>query len=68
VTYSVIGVIAGEFIIATSGLGRRLKLAYNDFDTATMYGLILLIFIAVAIVNIMLQHWESRVHRRWYRT
>jgi NitT/TauT family transport system permease protein len=67
VAYSVIGVIAGEFIIATAGLGRRLKLAYNDFDTATMYGLILLIFIAVAIVNGVLQGWEARVHRRWYR-
>ena len=26
-----------------------------------MYGLILLIFIAVAIVNIVLQRWEARV-------
>ena len=67
VSYSVIGVIAGEFIIATAGLGRRLTLSYNEFDTATMYGLILLIFIAVAIVNSVLQRWEARVHRRWYR-
>jgi NitT/TauT family transport system permease protein len=67
VAYSVIGVIAGEFIISTAGLGRRLTLSYNGFDTATMYGLILLIFIAVAIVNIVLQRWETRVHRRWYR-
>jgi NitT/TauT family transport system permease protein len=67
VAYSVIGVIAGEFIIATAGLGRRLTLAYNGFDTANMYGLILLIFIAVAIVNIGLQRWEARVYRRWYR-
>jgi NitT/TauT family transport system permease protein len=67
VAYSVIGVIAGEFIISTAGLGRRLTLAYNGFDTATMYGLILLIFIAVAIVNIALQRWEARVYRRWYR-
>lgn len=67
VAYSVIGVIAGEFIISTAGLGRRLTLAYNDFDTATMYGLILLIFIAVAIVNSALQRWETRVYRRWYK-
>jgi hypothetical protein len=33
-----------------------------------MYGLILLIFIAVAIVNILLQRLEARTHRRWYRT
>ena len=67
VAYSVIGVIAGEFIISTAGLGRRLTLSYNGFDTATMYGLMLLIFIAVAIVNTVLQGWETRVHRRWYR-
>ncbi len=67
VAYSVIGVIAGEFIIATAGLGKRLTLAYNDFDTATMYGLILLIFIVVAIINGVLQGWEARINRRWYR-
>jgi len=67
VAYSFIGVIAGEFIISTAGLGRRLTLAYNSFDTATMYGLILLIFIVVAMVNGLLQRWEARVHRRWYR-
>lgn len=66
VAYSVIGVIAGEFIISTAGLGRRLTLSYNEFDTATMYGLILLIFIAVAIVNGVLHGWESRIHRIWY--
>jgi NitT/TauT family transport system permease protein len=66
VAYSVIGVIAGEFILSTAGLGRRLTLAYNEFDTATMYGLILLILIAVAIVNIVLQVWEARIYDRWY--
>jgi NitT/TauT family transport system permease protein len=66
VAYSVIGVIAGEFIISTAGLGRRLTLSYNGFDTANMYGLILLIFIAVAIVNIVLQRWEARIYDRWY--
>lgn len=67
VAYSVIGVIAGEFILATAGLGRRLTLSYNEFDTATMYGLIVLIFAVVAIVNSVLQRWEARLHRRWYR-
>jgi NitT/TauT family transport system permease protein len=66
VAYSVIGVIAGEFIISTAGLGRRLTLAYNDFDTANMYGLILLIFIVVAIVNTLLQREETLIWQRWY--
>ena len=67
VAYSVIGVIAGEFIISTAGLGRRLTLSYNDFDTPTMYGLILLILVVVAVVNTALQLWEKRIYRRWYR-
>jgi NitT/TauT family transport system permease protein len=67
VAYSVIGVIAGEFILATAGLGRRLSLSFNEFDNATMYGLILLIFLIVAIINTALQRWEARIYRRWYR-
>ena len=58
----------GEFIIATAGLGRRLTLSFNEFDNPTMYGLILLIFIVVAIINAWLQRWETRIYRRWYRT
>ena len=68
VAYSVIGVIAGEFILATAGLGRRLSLSFNEFDNATMYGLIVLIFIVVAVINSGLQRWEARIYRRWYRT
>jgi NitT/TauT family transport system permease protein len=67
VAYSVIGVIAGEFILATAGLGRRLSLSYNEFDNPTMYGLILLILVTVAIINGLLQGWEARLYRRWYR-
>jgi NitT/TauT family transport system permease protein len=67
VAYSVIGVIAGEFILATAGLGRRLSLSFNEFDNATMYGLIVLIFIVVAVINSGLQRWEARIYRRWYR-
>jgi NitT/TauT family transport system permease protein len=68
VAYSVIGVIAGEFIIATAGLGRRLTLSYNEFDSPTMYGLILLILLVVAVINGLLQYWEARIYRRWYRS
>ncbi|HWA68389.1 MAG TPA: ABC transporter permease subunit [Rhizomicrobium sp.] len=68
VAYSVIGVIAGEFILATAGLGRQLTLAYNEFDSPKMYGLILLILIVVALLNGLLQAWEARLYRRWYRS
>jgi NitT/TauT family transport system permease protein len=68
VAYAVIGVIAGEFILSTAGLGRRLSLSYNEFDNRTMYGLILLILVVVSLLNGGLQAWEAHLYRRWYRT
>lgn len=67
VAYSVIGVVAGEFILATAGVGKRIAFAYNDFDTRTMYALMLLIICAVMVLNGFLHRWEQRLHRRWGR-
>ncbi|MGQ0523675.1 MAG: ABC transporter permease [Betaproteobacteria bacterium] len=68
VAYSVIGVVAGEFILATAGVGKRISFAYNDFDARTMYALLLLIIAAAMIVNGFLHRWEQRLHRRWGRS
>jgi NitT/TauT family transport system permease protein len=67
VAYSVIGVVAAEFILATAGVGKRIAFAYNDFDTRTMYALMLLIIVAVMVLNGLLHGWEQRLHRRWGR-
>jgi NitT/TauT family transport system permease protein len=65
VAYSVIGIVAGEFILATAGIGKRVSFAYDNFDNRTMYGLLLLLLIAVMIVNGALSAWERRLHRRF---
>lgn len=65
VAYSVIGIVAGEFILATAGIGKRVSFAYDNFDNRTMYGLLLLLLIAVMIVNGVLSVWEKRLHRRF---
>ena len=65
VAYSVIGIVAGEFILATSGIGKRVAFAYDNFDNKTMYGLLLLLLIAVALVNGCLSAWEKQLHRRF---
>jgi NitT/TauT family transport system permease protein len=65
VAYSVIGIVAGEFILATSGIGKRVSFAYDNFDNRTMYGLLLLLLIGVMIVNGALSAWEKRLHRRF---
>lgn len=67
VIYSVIGVIAGEFIVSTAGIGRRIAFAYNDFDNRTMYGMLLLVISLVVMLNAVLQGLEQRLHRRWVR-
>jgi NitT/TauT family transport system permease protein len=67
VIYANIGVLAGEFILAVAGIGRRLAIAYNDLDNATMYGLLLLVLGFVTLVNLGLDRAERRLHRRWGR-
>jgi NitT/TauT family transport system permease protein len=60
VAYSVIGTIAGEFILSTEGIGRRVALAYNDFDNQTMYALLVLILAFVIVVNARSPHASRR--------
>lgn len=67
VTYSIIGTLAGEFILSVAGLGRRLAIAYNDLDNPTMYGLLLLVLATVVVLNAIVFHCERRVYRRWQR-
>jgi NitT/TauT family transport system permease protein len=68
VAYSVIGVIAGEFILSTEGVGRRVALAYNNFDNQTMYALLVLILGFAFVVYAVLGSLEQALHRRWYRS
>ena len=65
VAYTVIAIVAGEFILATAGMGKRISFGYNDFDNRTMYGMLLLLLILVMMVNGALSAWERRLHRRF---
>lgn len=63
--YSFIGVLAGEFILSSAGLGYAISYAYDGFDNQTMYGLLLFVLALVAIMNTGLHVWERRLmHRR----
>jgi NitT/TauT family transport system permease protein len=62
VAYSVIG------ILSTEGIGRRVALAYNNFDNQTMYALLVLILGFAIAVNAVLGSFEQALHRRWYRS
>ncbi len=64
VAYSFIGVIAGEFVQAGSGIGHAIAFAYNSFDNPTMYGLMILLFGTVGTINLILWTWEQRLYAR----
>lgn len=66
-SYALIGVIAGEFILSGSGLGYAISYAYQSFDNRTMYGLMLFVLLVAISANGLLYHWEGRLLRRRVR-
>jgi NitT/TauT family transport system permease protein len=64
VVYAFIGVIAGEFVLSGAGIGHEIAFAYNNFDNATMYGLMLLLITLVGGLNTALFAWERRLYLR----
>ncbi len=63
-SYALIGVIAGEFILSGSGLGYAISFAYQSFETSTMYGLMLFVLLVAITANGLLYMWEGRLARR----
>jgi len=64
VAYAFIGVIGAEFIMSNTGIGYEISFAYNDFDNAIMYPLIVLILVLSIVVNAVLSWWEAALMRR----
>lgn len=67
IAYCFIGVIAAEFIMASSGLGYAIAYAFNNFDNGTMYALMFFIIVLVTIINGLFYTYERRLMRRWGR-
>ncbi len=63
-SYALIGVIAGEFILSGSGLGYAISFAYQSFQTQEMYGLMLFVLLVAVVANAVLYTWEGRLARR----
>lgn len=61
--YAFIAVIAGEFILSGDGFGYQIAFAYNNFDNAKMYGLMLLLLLFVGTLNTLLYFWEQRLYK-----
>jgi len=63
-SYALIGVIAGEFILSGTGLGYAISFAYQSFDNRAMYGLMLFVLLVAVTANGILYVWEGRLARR----
>jgi len=63
-SYALIGVIAGEFILSGSGLGYAISFAYQSFDNRAMYGTMLFVLLVAVTANGILYVWEGRLARR----
>jgi len=65
-SYALIGVIAGEFILSGTGLGYDISFAYQSFDNRAMYGTMLFVLLVAVIANGFLYVWEGRL--AWRRS
>ncbi len=63
-SYTVIGVVASEFIQAESGVGWFVGFSYNNFAIQNMYAAILLILAFAVVVNSLLLRLERRFYGR----
>jgi NitT/TauT family transport system permease protein len=64
IMFSIIGVVASEFLMAREGLGFELSYAYNNFDNARMYPIIVLVILFSVLVNSLLFRWEAHLLRQ----
>jgi NitT/TauT family transport system permease protein len=67
IAYAIIGVVAAEFILSTSGIGKRIAFAFNDLDNPTMYGLLMVLLVSVGLINAAIAFGEQRLFARWRR-
>lgn len=64
IVYSFIAVIGGEFLLSGAGLGYQIAFAYNNFDNATMYGLMFLLLTFIGAINLVLHAVEHSLYQR----
>jgi NitT/TauT family transport system permease protein len=59
-SYTIIAILAGEFILAPQGLGHVVAQAYQGFDTAGLYGGIVIVAVFSIAANLLLSAGLSR--------
>lgn len=64
--YSMIGAIVGEIVASNRGLGYLVKLASSQFDTAGVFASLVVLMVAAAALNMVLNLADRRL-TRWKR-
>jgi len=59
--YTLIGTIAGEFILSSIGIGHDIAFSYDNFMTARMYGLIVIVVAVSVVLNYLLSLLINRL-------
>ncbi|MCW5249553.1 MULTISPECIES: ABC transporter permease [unclassified Streptomyces] len=66
VPFAIIGVIVGEFVASTHGLGYYIRRASDAYDAAGIFAGIAFLMVLVFAMNLVVTVWERRV-TRWQR-
>lgn len=64
-TYTLVGVIAVEFITFSGGLGKMVSWRYFLFDTDGLFSGIVFVILIAALMNHLLRRTEDRIRTRW---
>jgi NitT/TauT family transport system permease protein len=64
-TYTLLGVIAVEFITFSGGLGKMVSWRYFIFDTEGLFAGILFVILIATLMNTLLRRAEDRIRTRW---
>lgn len=64
-TYTLIGVIAIEFITFSGGLGKMISWRYFVFDTDGIFSGIVFVILIAVLMNHLLRRTEDGIRRRW---
>ena len=64
-TYTLVGVIAVEFITFSGGLGKMVSWRYFIFETEGIFSGIVFVLLIAILINAVLRRVEERIRTRW---
>lgn len=66
IPFAIIGVIVGEFVASTKGLGHYIRVSSDAYDATGIFAGIALLMVLIGLMNGLVSLWERRV-TRWQR-